>query len=162
MTTLYEEKIEENVIVPRRRAASEIKLLRLELIPKGKTPCEEIGSEWSSAQPAENLSPSKAASCLGIEIWSPQSVVKKRYKTLQLRYPPDQFVEKHIEWRPSAELLGNPRLRLNWFWQSGFVPLAESSLDYKEGSIWDKENAEPGICSRLALKRIKEYYLNLE
>ena len=154
MNHFYDEKFEENMIVPRRRAASEIKLLRLELIPKGKTPCEEIGSEWSSAQPAENLSPSKAASSLGIEIWSPQSVVKKRYKILQLRYPPDQFVEKHIDWRPSAELLGNPRSRLNWFWQSGFVPLPESNLNFKEGSIWDKENAEPMIHSRLALKRL--------
>ncbi len=159
MDIIYEEKLAENMIVPRRRAASEIKLLRLELIPKGKTPCEEIGSEWSSAQPAENLSPSKAALSLGIEIWAPQSVVKKRYKILQLRYPPDQFVEKHIEWRPSAELLGNPRGRLNWFWQSGFVPLAESALKYKEGSIWDKDNAEPMINSRLALSRLKEYLL---
>ncbi|WP_338637102.1 hypothetical protein [Spirobacillus cienkowskii] len=155
---IFNEDFEENMIVPRRRAASEIKLLRLELIPKGKTPCEEIGSEWSSAQPAENLSPSKAALCLGIEVWAPQSVVKKRYKTLQLRYPPDQFVEKHIEWRPSAELLGNPRSRLNWFWQSGFVPLPESKLEFKEGSLWDKNNAEPEIDSRLALKRLKNMF----
>lgn len=156
MSAFYEEKLAENMIVPRRRAASEIKLLRLELIPKGKTPCEEIGSEWSSAQPAENLSPSKAALSLGIEVWAPQSVVKKRYKTLQLRYPPDQFVEKHIEWRPSAELLGNPRSRLNWFWQSGFVPLPESHLTFKNGSLWDKENAELAIDSRLSLQRLKE------
>lgn len=154
MNNYFDEKYEEKLFVPRRRAASEIKLLRLELIPKGKTPCEEIGSEWSSAQPAENLSPSKAATSLGLEIWSPQSVVKKRYKTLQLRYPPDQFGEKHIEWRPSAELIGNPRSRLNWFWQSGFVPLPESTNEFKEGSIWDKNNAEPMIQSVIALKRI--------
>ncbi|WGL59167.1 hypothetical protein QEJ31_11605 [Pigmentibacter sp. JX0631] len=153
------EKYDENLFVPRRRAASEIKLLRLELIPKGKTPCEEIGSEWSSAQPAENLSPSKAAACLGVEIWAPQSIVKKRYKTLQLRYPPDQFVEKHSDWRPSAELLGNPRSRLNWFWQSGFVPLPESMNEFKSGSIWDKENAEPMLHSHLALKRVLSDYL---
>ncbi len=158
MNNYFDEKYAENLFVPRRRAASEIKLLRLELIPKGKTPCEEIGSEWSSAQPAENLSPSKAAACLGVEIWAPQSIVKKRYKTLQLRYPPDQFVEKHIEWRPSAELIGNPRSRLNWFWQSGFVPLPESSKEYKEGSVWDKNNAEPMIQSVLALKRILQNY----
>ncbi|WP_186645829.1 hypothetical protein [Fluviispira vulneris] len=156
MDLYHEEKHEENMIVPRRRAASEIKLLRLELIPKGKSPCEEIGSEWSSAQPAENLSPSKAAASLGVEIWAPSSVVKKRYKTLQLRYPPDQFVDKHIDWRPSADLLGNPRNRLNWFWQSGFIPLPESSLSYKENSLWDKENAEAILDSRTALKRLFE------
>lgn len=151
---------DENIIVPRRKATSEIKLLRLELIPKGRTPCEEIGNEWSSAQPAENLSPTKAASCLQIETWSPQSLVKKRYKNLQLRYPPDQFVEKHIEWRPSAELLMNPKERLNWYWQSGFIPLPISKLEYYEGSIWDKENTEPTIDCKLALKRLNENYFN--
>lgn len=159
MNSYLEEKYAENLFIPRRRAASEIKLLRLELIPKGKSPCEEIGNEWSSAQPAENLSPSKAALSLGIEIWAAPSTVKKRYKTLQLRYPPDQFVDKHIEWRPSADLLGNPRSRLNWFWQSGFVPLPESTKNYAEGSMWDKENAEPILDSAFALKRILTDYV---
>ncbi len=81
-------------------------------------------------------------------------MVKKRYRTLQLRYPPEQFIDKHIEWRPSFELLSIPRKRLNWFWQSGFVPLASSEQKYVEGSIWDKENAEPAITSREVLRRL--------
>lgn len=122
------ESNEEKLWVPRRSATSDIKLLRLSLIPKVNSICEEISHEWTHAQPAETLSPAKAAVALGVEVWASQSVVKKRYKTLQLRYPPDQFVDQHIEWRPSAELLGTPKVRLNWYWQSGFVPLPGEPL----------------------------------
>lgn len=62
---------------PRRKAAVDIKLLRLELFPRGRTPCEEISHEWSPAQPTENLSPEAAAALLRIEIWAPQSVVRE-------------------------------------------------------------------------------------
>ena len=146
--------LEDNITVPRRCAASEIKLLRLDLFSHSKSTCEDIGREWTHAQPAENLSPARAASFLGVDIWAPQSVVKKRYKTLQLRYPPEQFIDKHIDWRPSFELLSIPRKRLNWFWQSGFVPLADSQQNYVEGSIWDKENVEPVMTSREVLRRL--------
>lgn len=118
----------EKLLIPRRSATSDIKLLRLALMPRANSICEEISHEWTHAQPAETLSPAKAAAALGVEVWAPQSVIKKRYKTLQLRYPPDQFVEQHVEWRPSAELLGNPKVRLNWYWQSGFVPLPDEPL----------------------------------
>lgn len=146
--------LENQTTVPRRCAASEIKLLRLDLFSHSKSMCEDIGCEWNHAQPAENLSPNKAAQLLGVEIWAPQSIVKKRYKTLQLRYPPEQFQEKHIDWRPSCELLSHPRKRLNWFWQSGFVLLAESHFDYMEGSLWDKENAEPALTAKEVLRRL--------
>lgn len=148
---------EDNIIVPRRCAASEIKLLRLDLFSHSKSFCEDIGHEWTHAQPAENLSPAKAAAFLGVEIWAPQSVIKKRYKTLQLRYPPEQFAEKHLDWRPSFDLLSNPRKRLNWFWQSGFVPFAESSKEKTAESIWDKENAEPAMTPQEVLKRLSNY-----
>lgn len=147
-------KLEDKIIIPRRCAASEIKLLRLDLFSHSKSLCEDIGNEWTHAQPAENLSPAKAASCLGVEIWAPQAVVKKRYKTLQLRYPPEQFMEKHIEWRPSFELLSHPRKRLNWFWQSGFVPVPESQIERTENSIWDKESAEPPKTAREVLRSL--------
>ncbi len=146
--------LEDNITVQRRCAASEIKLLRLDIFSHSKSTCEDIGCEWNHAQPAETLSPARAAEFLGIEIWSPQSVVKKRYKILQLRYPPEQFGDKHLDWRPSFELLSNSRRRLNWFWQSGFVPLAESHLNASENSIWDKENAEPAMTVKEVLRRL--------
>lgn len=145
---------EDCVIVPRRCAASEIKLLRLDLFSHSKSIYEDIANEWNHAQPAETLSPAKAASLLGVEIWAPQSVVKKRYKVLQLRYPPEQFAEKHVDWRPSFELLSHPRKRLNWFWQSGFVPLAVSEKEFTQDSIWDKENVEEALTPQIVLKRL--------
>ncbi|MES2615247.1 MAG: hypothetical protein V4591_07525 [Bdellovibrionota bacterium] len=125
-------KLEDNMTIPRRCAASEIKLLRLDLFANSKSACEDIGCEWNHAQPAETLSPARAAALLEVEIWARQSVVKKRYKTLQLRYPPEQFSHKHTDLRPAYELLSNPRRRLNWFWQSGFVPLAEIAMTPRE------------------------------
>lgn len=112
-----------NVLEPRRRASVDIKLLRLELVPRGKTPCETISHEWSPAQPTENLSPQLAAASLKVDIWSAQSTVRERYRKLQLRYPPEQFTEMHLHLRPSFELLSEPVARLNWFWQSGLIPL---------------------------------------
>ena len=153
--------LENNNIIPRRFAASEIKLLRLDLFSHSKSICEDIGQDWTHAQPAENLSPAKAASFLEVEIWAPQSLVKKRYKTLQLRYPPEQFIDKHIDWRPSFELLNISRKRLNWFWQSGFVPLPSSQQNYVEGSIWDKENAEPPLTAKEVLRRLCEFEKNM-
>ena len=146
----------DKIDIPRRCAASEIKLLRLDLFSHSKSISEDIGCEWTHAQPAETLSPAKASAFLGVEVWAPQSVVKKRYRTLQLRYPPEQFMQKHIDWRPSFELLSNPRSRLNWFWQSGFVPLPESILPSSESVIWDKESMEPPLTPRLVLRRLCE------
>jgi hypothetical protein len=148
------ENLEDNMNIPRRCAASEIKLLRLDLYSHSKSICEDIGWEWNHAQPAETLSPAKAALCLGVEIWAPQSVVKKRYKTLQLRYPPEQFIERHMDWRPSFELLSYPRKRLNWFWQSGFVPCAESFREFTQNSMWDKDNTEPPLTPKSVLQRL--------
>jgi hypothetical protein len=138
---------------PRRRASSEIKLLRLELLSHGHSPCEGIGVEWNAAQPTENLSPESAAATLGVEIWAPQSVVKQRYRTLQFRYPPEQFSERHLEWRPAADLLGSPRARLNWYWQSGLIPNPVSAAKASEHAIWDEESAEIAISAELAMKR---------
>jgi len=95
----------------------------LELIPRGKTPCETISHEWSPAQPTENLSPELAAASLKVDVWSPQSTVRARYRKLQLRYPPEQFTEMHLHLRPAYELLSEPVARLNWYWQSGLIPL---------------------------------------
>jgi hypothetical protein len=67
-------------------------------------------------------------------------------------------MQKHIEWRPSVELLGNPRARLNWFWQSGFVPIPESEQAFSEGSLWDRENAEPFLDCRFILCRFQKMY----
>lgn len=111
------------VLEPRRRASVDIKLLRLELIPRGKTPCETISHEWSSAQPTENLSPEMAAASLKVDVWAAQSVVRDRYRKLQKRYPPEQFSDKHLHLRPAFELLSEPVVRLNWYWQSGLIPL---------------------------------------
>jgi hypothetical protein len=147
---------DEHAMGPRRRASSDIKLLRLDLLPRGESPCEGIGVEWSPAQPTENLSPDKAAAALGIEIWAPQSVVRKRYRSLQLRYPPDQFGERHIDWRPSAELLGNPTARLNWYWQSGLVPNIASHLPAHSQPLWDQAAVEPPITASLAIARCLE------
>jgi hypothetical protein len=119
-----------SVLEPRRRASVDIKLLRLELLPRGKTPCETISHEWSPAQPTENLSPELAAASLKIDVWSAQSTVRERYRKLQLRYPPEQFTEMHLLLRPSFELLSDPVARLNWYWQSGLIPLmGESSAN---------------------------------
>jgi hypothetical protein len=143
----------ENHWQPRRRASSEIKLLRLELLVRGNSPTSGIGVEWSAAQPTENLSPESASEALGVEIWAPQSVVKKRYRTLQLRYPPEQFSERHMEWRPAAELLASPRARLNWYWQSGLVPNPHSCVPHSESVLWDAESSEEIVSAKLAVER---------
>ncbi len=106
----------------RRFAMADIKLLRLALIAKETGPCQGLSVEWIPAQPSENLSPFAAAGHLNIAAWSLRSEVKRRYRKLQLRYPPEQFSEKHLDWRPSADLLASPVARLNWYWQSGLVP----------------------------------------
>ncbi len=137
--------------VPRRCAANEIKLLRLELYPHPKSFVEDIGTHWNHAQPAESLSPSQAAKSLGVEIWAPASVVKKRYQQLQRRYPPEQFMDKHIEWRPSFELLSQPVRRLNWFWQSGFIPYPDSELPANDNLLWDEKSVEPSLTSKFVL-----------
>ena len=145
-------------IEPRRRANSEIKLLRLELIPRGKSPCEEIGFEWSPAQPTENLSPEKAAGALQVEVWASQSQVRQRYKKLQMRYPPEQFPDRHVEWRPSAELLGSPVARLNWFWQSGLIPLFSTSAAPEQNSLWNIESVEQLLEPSLVLGRLAHLF----
>ncbi|NBX18992.1 MAG: hypothetical protein EBR09_16715 [Proteobacteria bacterium] len=132
-------------IEPRRRAAVDIKLLRLELLPRGKTPCETISHEWSPAQPTENLSPDAAADALKVEVWAPQSVVKERYRKLQMRYPPEQFPEKHTLLRPAAELLSDPVLRLNWYWQSGLIPVMWSDRTASESPLWNSETCKGSV-----------------
>lgn len=141
-------------VEPRRRAASEIKLLRLELLPRGKTPCDGIGFEWSAAQPTENLSPAKAGASLNVEIWALSSDIRKRYRTLQQRYPPEQFMERHVDWRPSAELLGNPTARLNWYWQSGLIPTFESQLAPERAPLWNRTSVEPALDALTILERL--------
>jgi hypothetical protein len=144
-----------DVIEPRRRASVDIKLLRLELIPRGKTPCETISHEWSSAQPTENLSPEMAASSLKVDIWAAQSVVRERYRKLQKRYPPEQFSDMHLHLRPAFELLSEPVLRLNWYWQSGIIPLigepaGECSQSSKRRRMFSAEDALGAVISSLS------------
>lgn len=139
---------------PRRRVSVDIKLLRLELVVKGASPFDGIGYEWSHAQPTESLSPQSAAQSLNVEEWAPSSVVKSRYKKLQLRYPPEQFTQKHLELRPSAELLGDSANRLNWYWQSGLIPEFYSELVAQENSLWDRESVEPAMDSKIYLSTI--------
>lgn len=129
-------------IEPRRRAAVDIKLLRLELLPRGRTPCETISHEWSPAQPTENLSPDAAAEALKVDVWATQSVARERYRKLQMRYPPEQFSEKHTVLRPDAELLSEPVVRLNWYWQSGLIPVMWSESSEQDSPLWNK-----AVCS---------------
>ena len=124
----------------RRRPDSEIKLLRVELQPKGISPIEGLGFEWSPAQPTDTLSPKKAAEVLGVEEWACSSIVKKRFRALQLRYPPEQFSENHLQWRPAAELLSTPLNRLNWYWQSGCIPWPTTHKTALENSLWNVES----------------------
>lgn len=109
----------------RRFALVDIKLLRLSLVQKEESHCLGLSIEWTPAQPSENLSPFVAARHLGVHPWALASEVRRRYRKLQLRYPPEQFSDRHIDWRPSAELLSDPVSRLNWYWQSGLVPGTE-------------------------------------
>jgi hypothetical protein len=116
----------------RRFALVDIKLLRLSLVQKEESPCLGLSVEWIPAQPSENLSPFVAAQHLGVHPWSLVSTVKQRYRKLQLRYPPEQFSDRHTDWRPSAELLSAPLARLNWYWQSGLVPGSECMEGMKD------------------------------
>lgn len=114
----------------KRRASTEIKLLRLELKAKPNSPCEDIGYEWIPAQPAVNLTPKAGAESLQVNEWAPPSEIKARYKKLLLRYPPEQFPQKHLAWRPAFELLAEPVNHLNWYWQSGsFLPFDFQTSD---------------------------------
>lgn len=144
---------------PRRRAAVDIKLLRLELVPRGKTPCEHISHEWSSAQPTENLSPEAAAAQLKIEVWAPQSVVRERYRKLQMRYPPEQFPAQHTQMRPAFELLSEPITRLNWYWQSGLIPLMTSQIAPEENALWNRDVSQKYFTATEALEEIVESFL---
>jgi hypothetical protein len=145
-------------IEPRRRAAVDIRLLRLELLPRGKTPCESISHEWSPAQPTENLSPDAAAEALKVEVWAPQSVVKERYRKLQMRYPPEQFPDKHTVLRPAAELLSDPVLRLNWYWQSGLIPVMWSERSASESPLWNKDTSRGSVTARSALLSVAQSF----
>jgi hypothetical protein len=141
-------------IEPRRRAAVEIKLLRLELLPRGRTPCETISHVWSPAQPTENLTPDAAADALKVEVWAPQSTVKERYRKLQMRYPPEQFPERHTILRPAAELLSDPVVRLNWYWQSGLIPVMRSQLSPQQSPLWNLETCSGPVTTQSALSSI--------
>ena len=146
--------INKNPLAPRRRASSEIKLLRLDLYAESFSPCEGIGIEWNPEQPAENLSPQKAAEHLGIEEWTPASLVQKRFRVLQLRYPPEQFQEKHLDWLPSAELLGNPVMHLNWYWKSGLIPNFHSEKPSSSDSLWDSSSIDQPIDPLIVINRL--------
>jgi len=141
---------------PRRSFAVDIKLLRLELVPRGRTPCEQISHEWSPAQPTENLSPDAAAALLRVDIWAPQSVVRERYKKLQLRYPPEQFPERHVQLRPAFELLSEPVVRLNWFWQSGLIPNMTSTLQPTDSPLWNRDTSLNPMTPEDALNALLE------
>ena len=134
-----------NSLEPRRRASVDIKLLRLELVPRGKTPCETISHEWSPAQPTENLSPELAASTLKVDVWSTQSIVRGRYRKLQLRYPHEQFTEMHLHLRPAFELLSEPVARLNWYWQSGLIPLVGERAPHSKPMCLTPNDALAGL-----------------
>lgn len=146
------------ISLERRRVSAEIKLLRLSLVPGPKSFCEEIGDDWIHAQPEENLSPAKAAAYLGIEEWAPSSAVAKKYETLQRRYPPEQFPNRHVDWRPAADLLSNPKLRLNWFWQSGLIPNPNSKEPHSALKIWDENSVEKPLTPIEILKRMQECF----
>ncbi|MEY4065380.1 MAG: hypothetical protein RIR26_1588 [Pseudomonadota bacterium] len=148
-------------IEPRRRAAVDIKLLRLELVPRGRTPCESISHFWSPAQPTENLTPDAAAQALKVEVWAPQSVVKERYKKLQMRYPPEQFPEKHTILRPAAELLSDPVLRLNWYWQSALIPVMWSEKPATESPLWNHESFGSPVTPQSALASLSQSFQKL-
>jgi hypothetical protein len=143
-------------IEPRRRAAVDIKLLRLELVPRGRTPCETISHLWSPAQPTENLTPDAAAEALKVEVWAPQSVVKERYKKLQMRYPPEQFPDKHSFLRPASELLSDPVLRLNWYWQSALIPVMWSEKAARECPIWNHDTCCAPVSAPSALASLSQ------
>ena len=107
---------------PREKPASEIKLLRVELLPKANSPFLWLGHEWSPAQPSDSLNPENAARKLKIPLWGKPSEANKKYEILQKRFPPQLYDELHSDLRPSCELLANPSARLNWFWSSGLIP----------------------------------------
>jgi hypothetical protein len=109
---------------PRTKPASEIKLLRVEITPKANAPFELLGHDWSPAQPSDSLTPMDASVALGVPLWDLESRFQKRYHVLQKRFPPQVFDEMHWKLRPSAELLSDVNLRLNWFWSSGLIPPA--------------------------------------
>lgn len=108
--------------IPRRYALVDIKLLRLGLIGEDFRMILGLSVNWEPAQPSENLSPMLAAEHLKSRSWERASVVRARYRKLQLRFPPEQFPDRHVHWRPAAELLGSPLRRLAWYWQSGLIP----------------------------------------
>ena len=117
----------------RRWANEDIKLLRLELCSSAPSPFDLLGADWSTAQPTESLSPQAAAQALRVSPWASAGSVLDRYAQLQKRFPPELFFQKHVVWRPSAELLGEPVRRLNWHWQSGLVPFAD---DHGDEGAW--------------------------
>lgn len=145
-------------IEPRRRAAVDIKLLRLELLPRGRTPCETISHEWSPAQPTENLTPDDAAAALKVEVWATQSMVKERYRKLQMRYPPEQFPERHTTLRPAAELLSDPVVRLNWYWQSGLIPVMWSERSADESPLWNVDSCRGAVTPQSALASLAKSF----
>jgi hypothetical protein len=108
--------------LPRDKPASEIKLLRVELMPKGISPVEEVCSDWSPAQPTESLDPTTASLKLKLTPQAMASEVELRYRKIQERFPPQVHSEMHFELRPCYELLSNPTARLNWYWSSGLIP----------------------------------------
>jgi len=131
---------------PRRIPSADIKLLRLSLFAEPSTLCDTIGESWTSAQPTENLSPEKAAQILGVHHWDLCTFIQKRFRKLQLRYPPEAFPEKHVLFRPAAELLSSATKRLNWYWQSGLIPLPATSHEEDENhATWNKNRIEPQV-----------------
>ena len=116
----------------RPKPNAEIRLLRLALTPPQNSYFDNISSVWTPAQPTEDLSLGLASECLDIDVWAMPSAVAKRIQTLRKRFPADQFIEKHSDWAPAAALLGSPRNRLNWFWQSGLITVLPDEPTFEE------------------------------
>jgi hypothetical protein len=147
----------ESGIAKLRFAIADIKLLRVSLVAEGVSVTDGLGAEWIGAQPNQNLSPANAARALIVASWSLPSRVKERYRKLLLRFPPEQFPQKHMDWRPAEELLGTPIHRLNWYWQSGHVPGFEIADDLSpESQEWLRSSWQhAGTCGSMTRRLCK-------
>lgn len=119
---------------------ADIRLLRLALIPDSDSVYDFISDTNSVAQPTDNLSPELAGKALSISPWSVASEVKLRISKLRMRFPPNQFLEQHSQWVPASYLLELPKNRLNWFWQSGLIPICPNELSFFEYATCVAEN----------------------
>lgn len=107
----------------RRFPGTEIRLLRQELESKGNVFFVGLDPDWQPAQPRQELDPDNASRFLKVNLWDRSSQIKQRYFDISQRFPPEQYPQKHVQLRPSYELLYNGIQRLNWFWKSGLISL---------------------------------------